>query len=101
MKSIGGHLALLRQSEIYCDGCHHLNDLKVPVELVLVPVTVQDKDGKLIYGLQKEDFKVYEEGMPERITYFSVEPSPLSVAVLVDQTMIIAPKRSSDKICWP
>jgi hypothetical protein len=62
-------------------------DLKVPVELVLVPVTVQDKDGKLIYGLQKEDFKVYEEGMPERITYFSVEPSPLSVAVLVDRTI--------------
>jgi VWFA-related protein len=62
-------------------------DLKVPVELVLVPVTVQDKDGKLIYGLQKEDFNVYEEGMPERITYFSAEPSPLSVAVLVDRTI--------------
>jgi VWFA-related protein len=64
-----------------------LYDLKVPVELVLVPVTVEDREGKLIYGLQKEDFKLYEDGMPQRITYFSSEPSPLSVAVLIDRTV--------------
>jgi VWFA-related protein len=62
-------------------------DLKVPVELVLVPVTVEDKEGQLIYGLQKEDFKVYEEGMPQKITYFSADPSPLSVAILIDRTI--------------
>jgi hypothetical protein len=62
-------------------------DLKVPVELVLVPVTVQDKDGKLIYGLHKEDFGVFEEGVPQRITYFSAEPSALSVAILIDRTI--------------
>jgi VWFA-related protein len=62
-------------------------DLEVPVELVLVPVTAEDKDGKLIYGLHKEDFQVFEEGMPQRITYFSAEPSPLSVAILIDRTI--------------
>jgi VWFA-related protein len=62
-------------------------DLKVPVELVLIPVTVQDKEGKLIYGLHKEDFMVYEEGTRQHITYFSADPSPLSVAVLIDRTV--------------
>jgi VWFA-related protein len=60
--------------------------LKVPVELVLVPVTVEDKDGMPLAGLQKEDFTLSEDGMPQRISFFSVDPFPMSVAILVDRT---------------
>jgi VWFA-related protein len=60
--------------------------LRVPVELVLVPVTVADDDGKLIYGLQKEDFQLLEEGIPQPITYFSSDPVPLSAAILIDRS---------------
>jgi VWFA-related protein len=59
-------------------------NLRVPVELVLVPVTVEDEDGKLVYGRQKENFEIREEGVPQNITYFSADPFPLSVAILVD-----------------
>ena len=60
--------------------------LRVPVELVLVPVTVEDGDGKLIAGLQKEDFQLFEEGVPQSITYFSSDPVPLSAVILIDRS---------------
>jgi len=59
-------------------------NLRVPVELVLIPVTVEDENGKLVSGLQKENFEVREQGVPQNITYFSADPFPLSVAVLID-----------------
>jgi len=62
-------------------------NLKVPVELVIVPVTVEDKDGNLLSGLTKEDFELYVEGVPQAITYFSSDPVPLSVAILIDKSM--------------
>ncbi|HKZ41053.1 MAG TPA: VWA domain-containing protein [Candidatus Hodarchaeales archaeon] len=61
--------------------------LKVPVELVIVPVTVEDKDGNLIGGLSKEDFELFVEEIPQEIIYFSSDPVPLSVAVLIDKSM--------------
>jgi len=60
--------------------------LRVPVELVLVPVSVEDGDGKLIPGLQKEDFQLLEEGIPQTITYFSSDPVPLSAVILIDRS---------------
>ena len=59
--------------------------LKVPVELVIVPVTVEN-DGKPIAGLQKEDFEILDEGVRQNISYFSADPVPLSVAILIDRS---------------
>ena len=60
--------------------------LRVPVELVLVPVSVEDGDGKLIAGLQKEDFQLLDEGVPQTIRYFSSDPVPLSAVILIDRS---------------
>ena len=60
--------------------------LKVPVELVVVPVTVEDNEGKPIAGLQKEDFEILDEGVRQNISYFSADPIPLSVAILIDRS---------------
>jgi VWFA-related protein len=60
--------------------------LRVPVELVLVPVTVEDGDGRLIAGLQKEDFQLLEEGVPQPVTFFSSDPVPLSAAIMIDRS---------------
>jgi VWFA-related protein len=62
-------------------------DLKVPVNLVLVPVTVEDTEGNLIHNLGKNDFELSENGAPQEISYFSINPSPLSVACLIDRTV--------------
>jgi VWFA-related protein len=62
-------------------------DLRVPVDLVLVPVTVEDRDGRLVSGLQQNDFAVSEEGTVQKLSYFSADPAPLSVAFLLDRTV--------------
>jgi VWFA-related protein len=57
------------------------------VNIVQVPVTVRDSKGKLIPGLTFRDFRVYENKERQRITYFSTDAVPLSVAFVIDQSV--------------
>ncbi len=57
------------------------------VNIVVVPVTVRDSKGKLIPGLSYRDFRVYENKERQKITYFSTDPVPLSVAFVIDQSV--------------
>ena len=57
------------------------------VTFVEVPVTVKDNSGHLVEGLSSSDFTVYEDGVPQRLSYFSSDPFPLSVAVVVDTNL--------------
>src|SRR5450432_430898 len=59
----------------------------VNVNFVLVPVTVRDSKHKLVAGLTWRDFKVYENGVPQHISWFTVDPLPLSVALVIDQSV--------------
>src|SRR4051812_1728136 len=54
---------------------------------VIVPVTIRDNDGRLVEGLTVRDFAVYEEGIRQPINFFTSDPFPLSVAVVVDLGM--------------
>jgi VWFA-related protein len=57
------------------------------VELVVVPVNVRDASGKMLTGLTKEDFRVTEDGVPQTVSNFSIDPAPLSCAIVVDDGM--------------
>lgn len=57
------------------------------VTFIEVPVTVKDGSGRLMEGLQSQDFTVYEDGVPQRLSYFSSDPFPLSVAIVVDTNL--------------
>lgn len=57
------------------------------VNIVVVPVTVRDSKGKLVPGLTYRDFRVYENKERQRITYFSTDAVPLSVAFVIDQSV--------------
>lgn len=61
--------------------------LRVPVNLVLVPVSVRDSNDQPLYGLEREDFRVFEEDVLQRLTYFSSDPLPLSAVLLIDRTL--------------
>jgi len=61
------------------------NKIRVRVEVVNVPVTVIGKRGLPIIDLTKDDFRVYEDGRPQAIRYFSQESQqPLRIGVMVD-----------------
>jgi VWFA-related protein len=59
----------------------------VKVNFVQVPVTVKDSKGNLVSGLTWRDFTVYEGNTREPLRVFSVDPQPLSIAFVIDQTV--------------
>jgi Ca-activated chloride channel homolog len=56
----------------------------VNVDLVLTYTSVFNKDNHFVSGLKKEDFKVYEDGVEQKITYFSQDDVPVSMGILLD-----------------
>jgi VWFA-related protein len=59
--------------------------ITVRVELVNVLVTVTDKKNRLITNLTKDDFRIFEDGRPQQIRFFSRETDlPLRIGMLID-----------------
>jgi VWFA-related protein len=59
--------------------------LKVSTEVVNVLAIVKDKKGRLIPDINKEDFEVLEDNVPQKIRYFSKQTdTPLTLGILVD-----------------
>src|SRR5215831_711166 len=60
--------------------------VKVDVDLVTIDVLVLQKNtARIVGGLKKEDFLVYEDGAKQEITHFSQDSLPLSVLLLIDR----------------
>jgi Ca-activated chloride channel family protein len=54
------------------------------VNRVLIPVTVIDAQGRKVEGLHKEDFRVFQDGVPQTLTEFFVDEHPVSVGIVLD-----------------
>jgi VWFA-related protein len=59
----------------------------VPVNQVIVPVIVKDGAGRLVPDLRKEEFRILEDNIEQKIGYFSAEAFPLSMVVLIDNDL--------------
>jgi Ca-activated chloride channel family protein len=58
--------------------------IQVHVNLVLVPVTITDPLNRLVLGLEKSNFSVFEGNAPQEIRHFSSEDAPISLGVIFD-----------------
>lgn len=67
-------------------------NLRVETTLVVIPVTVTDAANRFVLGLDKQDFKIAEDGVPQQIAQFAGEQAPLSVGLLVDTSGSIGMK---------
>jgi Ca-activated chloride channel family protein len=56
------------------------------VDLVLVPVTVTDPMNRLVTGLDKDNFQVYEGKEQQDLRHFSSEDAPISLGVIFDMS---------------
>jgi Ca-activated chloride channel homolog len=56
----------------------------VNVDLVMMHTSVYDKNGRFVSGLKQDNFKVYEDGIEQKILSFSQEDVPLSMGLLID-----------------
>ncbi len=69
------------------------NRIKVRVELVNVLTTVTDKKNRLVTDLTKDDFRIFEDGKPQDIRFFSRETDlPLRIGILIDASNSIRPR---------
>ena len=66
--------------------------LSVNVDLVLFNVTVLDKGGHLVPGLEQNNFRIYEDGKPQEIRLFNPEDIPASVGLVIDNSGSMASK---------
>jgi Ca-activated chloride channel family protein len=55
-------------------------------DLVVLPVTVVDKKGRLVAGLPRERFTVYDNGRRQEVAFFSNEDTPVSIALVIDDS---------------
>jgi hypothetical protein len=58
--------------------------IKVETNLVTMPVSVLDRDGRFISGLQQKDFKIFENGTEQKVDYFQSVEQPFTVVLLID-----------------
>jgi VWFA-related protein len=55
--------------------------------LVVLPVTVKDRQGNLVPDLKKDEFRIFEDSVEQQIAFFSIEAFPLSLVVLIDNDL--------------
>jgi Ca-activated chloride channel homolog len=58
--------------------------IRMNVDMVLVPITVTDPMNRLVTGLEKEDFQIYENSGEQKIASFAAEDAPVSIGIIFD-----------------
>lgn len=61
-------------------------NIRVESTMVLIPVTVTDPFNRFVTGLDKENFKLFEDKKEQDILQFSSEDAPLSIGVVFDSS---------------
>lgn len=58
--------------------------IRVSTSLVTIPVSVMDRDGRYVPNLQKEDFRIWEDGTEQEVAFFQSVDKPFSVVLMLD-----------------
>ena len=58
--------------------------IRVNTTLVTIPVSVMDRDGRYIPNLQKEEFRIWEDGIEQEVAFFQSVDKPFSVVLMLD-----------------
>src|SRR5579864_706096 len=66
---------------------------KARVEEVVLHATVLDEHGRMVTSLDKTDFQVYEDGVPQNITSFRREDVPVALGIVIDNSGSMRDKR--------
>jgi Ca-activated chloride channel homolog len=61
--------------------------ISVNSNLVILPVTVKDRSGNLVPDLRRDEFRVFEDNVEQRIEVFTAEAFPLSLVILIDNDL--------------
>ena len=65
-------------------------NLRADANLVLVPVTVVDARNHPVTGLEKENFRVFDDGLERAITAFAMDDEPVALGLIFDHSGSVA-----------
>jgi len=61
--------------------------IRIPVNQVIVPVTVKDAAGRLVPDLRQDEFRIFEDNIEQKIAFFRADVVPISMVVLIDNDL--------------
>src|SRR5262245_41356299 len=67
--------------------------LSVDVELVQLPVSVLDREGRPVNGLNTDHFQIFEDNVQQQIKLFKHEDIPISLGLVIDNSGSMRNKR--------
>src|SRR5579863_7141595 len=77
-------LLLLATGELDAQRTATASTFSASAQMVLVPVTVTDHNGKTIEGLRAQDFSIFDNQASQQIVSFASEDTPCSVGLVLD-----------------
>jgi len=58
--------------------------IRVETNLVTMPVSVLDRDGRFVSSLKQSDFQIFENNAEQKIEYFASVEQPFTVVLMID-----------------
>lgn len=58
--------------------------IKIETNLVTMPVTVLDRNGRFVSGLQQNDFRIFENNVEQQVGFFAKVETPFTVVLMID-----------------
>ena len=58
--------------------------IRVNTTLITIPVSAMDRDGRYVPNLQKNDFRIWEDGVEQEVAFFQSVDKPFSVVLMLD-----------------
>ena len=80
-------LAPIRSREIKAPaGQVPESTLRIDTSLVLIPAQVTTREGSPIVDLKGQDFRIFEDGAEQKVSYFAKDDAPVSIGLLLDSS---------------
>jgi VWFA-related protein len=73
------------------------SNIRVDTTLVLIPVTVTTPLGQFVTGMERENFRLFEEKVEQKIVHFASEDAPLSIGLVFDASGSMGSKLSKSR----
>ena len=75
----------------------HAMPVRVDVDRVIVPITVTDPYDRIVTGLDKDNFDVFDDKVQQQILSFSTEDAPIAVGMIFDTSGSMSDKLQKSK----
>jgi VWFA-related protein len=74
------------------------SDIRIDTTVVLINTTVTDPLNRFVTGLEKENFRLFEDKAEQKITHFASEDAPLSVGLVFDTSGSMGSKMTKSRL---